>query len=294
MADRAELIESALDVYPEGLALLDKAGRVVFWNRAAEVLTGHCGAHLIGRELPQALEPLICWTAVERAEPQDDEQPGHGSLVHAQHQHGHDVPAISRRVILRDALGARIGTAAVFHAAEHKDALPHGDTSDDSEVRASQADLRDRVECEFEQIEKVPLGLMWIAVDQAEPMRKTHGARACEAMLECVERTLASHLRPGDEIGRWGNDEFLVLSHEGSGEVLANHAQMLAGIARTADFRWWGDRLTLTVSIGAAVAECGEGLNELFIRAQDAMEASAHVGGNHVTQAPGRVACSPL
>jgi diguanylate cyclase (GGDEF)-like protein len=234
--------------------------------------------------------------ALEHAEPHNDAQPGHGTLVHAQHQHGHDVPTISRRVILRDALGARIGTAVAFHAAEHKDALPHGDTSEDLEVQASQAELRDRVEYEFERFEQesIPLSLMWITVDQAEPMRKTHGARACEAMLECVERTLANHLRPGDEIGRWSDDEFLVISHEASGEVLANHAQVLGGIARTADFRWWGDRLTLTVSIGAAVAERGESLNELFIRAQDAMEASAHAGGNHVTLAPGRIACSPL
>ena len=28
-------------------------------------------------------------------------------------------------------------------------------------------------------------------------------------------------------------------------EMLAAHAQMLAGLARTADFRWWGDRLSL-------------------------------------------------
>lgn len=296
MADRAELVESALDVYPEGLALLDQVGRVVFWNRAAEVLTGHGGCNLIGRELPQSLEPLMCCAVFERAEPRNGPQPGRGTLVHAQHQRGHDVPVISRKVILRDALGARIGTAVVFHAAEHKNALPHGDTSEDSEVKASQAELRDRVEYEFERFEQesIPLGLMWITVDQADPMRKSHGARACEAMLECVERTLANHLRPGDEIGRWGNDEFLVMSHEPSGDVLANHAQVLAGIARTADFRWWGDRLTLTVSIGVAEAECGEPLTGLFSRAQDAMLASAHVGGNHVTLAPGRVACSPL
>jgi chemotaxis protein MotA len=30
---------------------------------------------------------------------------------------------------------------------------------------------------------------------------------------------------------------------------------VLAGLARTADFRWWGDRVSLTVSIGAAQAD---------------------------------------
>ena len=77
-------------------------------------------------------------------------------------------------------------------------------------------------------------------------------------MLEKVERTLASGLKPAEEIGRWGDDEFLVLSHERNAAMLAAHAQTLAGLARTTDFRWWGDRVSLTVSIGAAQAERGE------------------------------------
>jgi len=44
MIDRSEMVEAALDVYPEGLALLDHEDRVVFWNRAAELMTGYPGA----------------------------------------------------------------------------------------------------------------------------------------------------------------------------------------------------------------------------------------------------------
>jgi len=283
MADRAELLEAALDVYPEGLALVDHAGRVVCWNRAAEILTGHSGASVVGRELPQALEPLICRGVIER-----------GTLVHVRHQRGHDVPAIARRMILRDPLGARIGSAAVFHSADQASALPHGETCDSSEVRESQAGLRDRLQAEFDSFagQGVPLGVLWITVDQAGDLRKSHGARACETMLENVERLLANALRPGDEIGRWGDNGFLVLSHEPEGEVLANHARALAGIARTADFQWWGDRIALTVSIGAAESEPGKDLSELLRRAQKALRAALLSGGDHVTLAAGGTACS--
>jgi PAS domain S-box-containing protein len=58
MPDRVSLMEAALDVYPEGLALLDGDERVVLWNRAAEQMTGHPGAEVVGRRLPEALEPL--------------------------------------------------------------------------------------------------------------------------------------------------------------------------------------------------------------------------------------------
>ena len=299
MADRAELVEAALDVYPEGLALLDHVGRVVYWNRAAELITGRCGASVVGRELPQPLEPLMSCGVFERIQPLEEffqSQDGkRGTLVHAQHQHGHDVPAIARKVLLRDPLGARIGVALVFHVAERAAPLPHGETREGSEVRASVAEERERLELAFEQFVQgaQPLGLLWIRVDQAEDMRKTHGERACEAMIENMDRMLANHQRAGNEIGRWGDDEFLVISQEGSGEALGNYGQILAGIARTADFRWWGDRLTLTVSIGAAPAEEGETLEELLGRARGAMGTSAQAGGNRVTLAPRRLVCSP-
>jgi diguanylate cyclase (GGDEF)-like protein len=291
MADRAELVEAALDVYTEGLALLDEAGRVVFWNHTAEILTGHPGANIVGRELPQALEPLTSCSAFERSEPRQ----GLGTLVHAQHKWGHNLPAIARRIILRDSLGARIGSAIVFHLSAQAAALPHGGTGDRSEVQASQGELRDQLETEYECFahEAGPLGILSITVDQADTMRSTHGAQACEAMLENMERALANHLRAGDEIGRWGNNEFLVVSREPGGEALADYAQVLAGTARTADFRWWGDRLSLTVSVGAAEAERGEPFAQVLTRARQAKEASANAGGNRVMLATESVACSP-
>ena len=296
MTDRTELVEAALESYPEGIALFDLDGQVVFWNQAAEMLTGFCGGDVVGRSIPGALEALtICRDYEMDAAAANGPRPGRGSLVHAQHKRGHDVPAIARSVVLRDGLGGRIGTAAVFHLAEHSTALPHGETSEGAEVKQSQVQLQDRMEAEFEAFlhEGVPFGVLWITVDQAHDMRKTHGARACEAMLEIVERTLANGLRAGEEIGRWGDDEFLVVSHERTGEVLANHGHVLAGLARTADFHWWGDRASLTVSVGAAEADETETLPQLLERAQSAMLASVHGGGNQVSLAPRGQECLP-
>lgn len=296
MAEREDLMEAALEVYPEGLALLEESGRVVFWNTAAETITGYARASVLGCELPQALKPLADGQDHERTpEPRNGPQLGRGGLVHAQHAWGHDLPVFSRKIVLRDEMGARIGTAAVFHPAERMTALPHGETSEGSEVQQSVAEMKDRLEAAFELFvhEGAPLGVVWIRVDQAGELKKTHGARACETMLETVERTLANALRAGEEIGRWGDDEFLILSSEAHGETLANHAQVLAGIARTADFRWWGDRVSLTVSVGAAEAETDDEPADVLKRAQGAMEESVHAGGNRVTLGAGRRACSP-
>jgi len=295
MTHRTELLEAALDSFPDGIALVDAGGEVVFWNPAAEAITGHAAVGLLGRPMPGTLEPLLR-TALQPEEQDLDEGPPQrlGALVHVRHKLGHDVAAMTRTLVLRDGLSRRIGIAAVFHPAESLFALPHGERVEDSGDDASQGQFEDRLTTEFQDFQQggESFGVLWITVDQAGELRRTHGACVCEAMFEKMEHALANGLRPSEQMGRWGDDEFLVLSHERTPEMLAAHAQVLAGLARTADFRWWGDRISLTVSIGAAQAEPSETLPQLLERAQMAMLKSVHAGGNHIT-APGRQGCLP-
>jgi diguanylate cyclase (GGDEF)-like protein/PAS domain S-box-containing protein len=295
MTDRTELLEAALDSWPDGIALVDAEGLVVFWNQAAEAITGYAGVELLARPAPEELEPLlraVGWAAGT----ENGARAGGGALVALRHKLGHEARAMARTLLLRDGLGARIGTITVFHPTEALDALPHGEAGEDAAVQASQAELEERLLTEFEDLVRggEPFGVLWVMVDQAHELRKTHGAQACTAMLEKVEHALAGGLRPGEQLGRWGEGEFLVLSHERTPEMLAAHAQKLAGLARTADFRWWGDRLSITVSVGAAQAERESSLAELLEGAGEAMLASFDAGGNKITSAPGRQTCSPL
>jgi diguanylate cyclase (GGDEF)-like protein len=202
---------------------------------------------------------------------------------------------MARTIVLRNGLGGRIGTAALFRPAESLDALPRGETGDDADVMSSQADLEDRLNTEFGDFLRggPPLGLLWISVDQADELRKTHGASACHAMVEKVQHALAAGLRPSEQMGRWGEGEFLVIAHERTAAMLAAHAQTLAGMARTADFRWWGDRISLTVSIGTAQADSGrdETLAQLLEHTRRAMIASQREGGNRTMSAEGGQRC---
>jgi diguanylate cyclase (GGDEF)-like protein len=296
MTDRAEVLEAALDSLPEGIALLGENCTVAFWNQAAQAITGYAAMDILGRLAPEPLKPLLdCCPASGESSPNPGPEVGRGFLVHARHKLGHDVSTMVRPLLLRDPLGRRIGAAVLFHPAECLDALPHGETGEDRDVAASQADLTDRLQSLFEDFLRggPPFGVLWITVDQAHDLRRTHGIGACEAMLARIDHALAQGLRPGEHLGRWGEDEFLVISHERTAALLADHAQVLAGLARTADFRWWGDRVSLTVSIGAAQAEHTGALADLLDRAKAAMFTSFHAGGNRIAPAPEERTCSP-
>src|SRR5271169_1928553 len=99
MADRVELLEAALDSRPDGIALLDEDSAVVFWNRAAEAITGYAGVEVLGKALPDQLESLVLDAALQEDIPPQP-QPDHGTLVHVSHKLGHSFDAIARRVML--------------------------------------------------------------------------------------------------------------------------------------------------------------------------------------------------
>jgi len=297
MTDRNELLEAAFDSLPEGVALVGTEGEVVLWNQAAQGITGYAAIDVLARPLPEGLEALL---HEETRDADDGAAPKEGqrALVKARHKLGHGIPVIARVLILRDGLAERIGTAALFHPAESLDALPHGESSEDEGADQGRVEFEERLQAEFDDFTRggPPFSVLWIGVDQAEPLRKTHGASACHQMLEKVRHALVHGLRPAEEMSRWGDDEFLIVAHERSAEMLASHAQALAGLARTADFRWWGDRVSLTVSIGAAQAggDRAETLAQLLERAREAMETSSRTGGNRATLAADDAAAAPV
>lgn len=295
MSGRSDLMEAALESHPEGIALVDAAGQILFWNRTAETITGFAAMEVVARSTPWALDPLVhgggAWDEASRLDGVSGVRP---TLLHGRHKLGGDLAIAARRLVLRDGMGERIGTAVLFHQAEVVEALPRGNSGDGETVEEAQVHLEARLSERFEEFLQgtAELGLIWLMVDQAHELRRTHGARACEAMMDRTERTLAGALHSGEELGRWGEDEFLILTRVAQPEALETRGQCMTGVARTTEFRWWGDRISVTASAGAACAQPGETLIGLLERAKAAMFSSLHAGGNHVTLAPGRNLCS--
>jgi PAS domain S-box-containing protein/diguanylate cyclase (GGDEF)-like protein len=306
MAERTdtvtEMLEAALSTLEEGIAVLDGESRVLFWNPTAAAITGYTSAELLSRSLPIGFyqmdaQPGSAKQPAKENLPDSVERP---VLVSLRHSHGHSLPVMLRRIPLRDALGKRFATLLRFHPVEEIDALPHGDTGEEngqeSRVEQSQANMEGRLDEAWHEwsTNALPFGLLWITVDQAATLRKTHGRDASEAMLNIIERTLLHALRPAEILGLWGENEFLVLCHERTPEMLEAHAHHVGGLARTADFRWWGDRVSLTVSIGAAQVSEAESLRCLLQRAQEGMQESVYAGGNRIVarQIPGGLECS--
>ena len=111
-------------------------------------------------------------------------------------------------------------------------------------------------------------------------MTATHGLEAAEAILNVVAHTLRNGLGPLDFVGRWSDDQFLaVVANCGNGDLLST-AERLKQLAQSSEIRWWGDPLSVTVSVGGTVVRPGESVVPLLERAGNALKQAVAHGGN--------------
>jgi diguanylate cyclase (GGDEF)-like protein len=122
--------------------------------------------------------------------------------------------------------------------------------------------------------------MLCLQLDDLDSLRASHGLEAQEAILRVVAHTLRNGIDPQDFVGRWSDDQFLaILAIDGPGELAAT-AERLKKLAGSSEIVWWGDELSLTVSVGGTVLVPIESVESLLDRIGSALMEATSQGGN--------------
>lgn len=113
------------------------------------------------------------------------------------------------------------------------------------------------------------VAVLFIDLDDFKRVNDTHGHHVGDALLVAVARRLAALVRPDDTVARVSGDEFVFLC-----ENLADRAEADILVRRIEDafelpFDVSGLELTLTASIGIAVAGPGEAISDQLLAEAD-------------------------
>ena len=90
----------------------------------------------------------------------------------------------------------------------------------------------------------------------------------------------------GEFLGRWGGEEFLVVSPRINPETVLNHYAEIRGVVSCSNPVATGERALVTVSLGAAIRVSGQTEDDLIKLAERALSQAKQEGGNCLAVAP--------
>jgi diguanylate cyclase (GGDEF)-like protein/PAS domain S-box-containing protein len=291
--DKSALFDSLF----EGLYLVDRDRRIVYWNRSAEAITGWRSEQAVGRHCFDDMQMHIDNQGACACN-------GHcpllaamksGGLVEAStflnHNQGHRVPVSLRTLPLRDAHGTIVGAAELIRdesptagLLERLREVEKLALLDPLTKLANRRYIEETIEqrCTEMKRYKWESGILFIDVDNFKSVNDTHGHTIGDALLVAVAATLVANSRPFDFFGRLGGDEFVGIIRNVGFDELKQIAEKLRMLIESQRVPAASAPIAATVSVGATLVRMDDDVHSVMKRADELMYKSKHSGKNGV------------
>jgi diguanylate cyclase (GGDEF)-like protein len=131
------------------------------------------------------------------------------------------------------------------------------------------------------QAERAGIGVLILDLDHFRTINDQLGHTAGDEALRRLASILKATARPQDLIGRWGDEEFVILIEGTASELAAVAERLRFTVAETPLYAQEGIRLGVTVSIGGAMIDSGpDGLTQALQRAESRLVMVKAAGRN--------------
>lgn len=125
--------------------------------------------------------------------------------------------------------------------------------------------------------------IILLDLDCFKSVNELQGRRAGDVVLKKLVRLVSAHIRRTDALGRWGEEELLIVAPETPRSNAVTLAESLRKLVAETDFEQAGG---LTASLGVAGYRHGESVDSLLARAEKALQTAKERGRNRVETAP--------
>jgi len=140
----------------------------------------------------------------------------------------------------------------------------------------------------------VPLTVTMADIDHFKRVNDTYGHLAGDAVLQEVAQRLRASVRMYDSVGRYGGEEFLVVSPGCQSSAVINQAERLRQVVSVKPISFQDAVISVTVSLGVATIdrETKGGVEQLLGAADGALY-RAKVGGRNRVEVASVDPCAP-
>jgi diguanylate cyclase (GGDEF)-like protein/PAS domain S-box-containing protein len=290
------LLREILETVADGVYIVDRDRRIVWWNRGAERLTGFSRGeivrtlcyddnlrHVDDRGTPLCVGHCPLVHAMEEGAPRTDR-------VFLHHKAGHRVPVEVNVFPLRDAAGSVVGAVEVFRDISALEEPVSGEELRRMALLDPLTELGNRRYAEITLGSRLSemnrygwsLGVLFVDIDRFKEINDRHGHVAGDEALRMVARTLRHAARASDFVGRWGGDEFIVLLPNATRVELTAASERFRALVESSGLRLPSGLLNVTASIGATLARVEEAPDSVVRRADSLMYQAKGDGRNRV------------
>lgn len=271
----------------EGVYLVDRNRKILYWNQSAEVITGYSAKEVVNKSCydnilmhVDATGKELCLAGCPLQASVDDGQI-HNAAVFLRHKHGYRVPVNVRSVPLKDANGILDCVMEVFTRTEHSA------TDEQLKILARKAFLdlltglpnKDYLENKLKSMlaSKVPgdisqWGILFVEIDNLREIAKEHGLAAADATVQVAAKTILVNLQTGELAARWDAGLFLLVTGLDKKSVLLNWGNKIKSLIEHSKVSGF-DTLKIRICIGGLIANVGEKYEPTLQKLESALKA---------------------
>jgi len=291
--------KSLLDNLTEGAYFVEPDRTIAYWNKAAETITGFTAAEVVGRHCWDNIlrhvddtGEQLCFTICPLAKTMLDGKTRQAE-VYLHHKKGYRLPVLVRCSPVKDSEGRIIGGIEIFSDNSPKRAIDKRNRELEKmalmDPLTKIGNRRSLINAITERLSELrrydrPFGVLFIDIDHFKPINDIYGHRVGDQVLKMVADTLKFNIRASDTLGRWGGEEFVLITANADGKTLYALAEKLRNLAKTSGLRRT-NRATIraTISIGACSARAEDNEDTLVSRADRLMYLSKRHGRDRVS-----------
>jgi diguanylate cyclase (GGDEF)-like protein/PAS domain S-box-containing protein len=289
------LSDALLQAMSEALYVVDRGRRITFWNPAAERLTGFSADEVIGRRCRDGIlnhvdeegQPLCHAHCPLLGTMLTGER--HEAHLFLHHRDGHRVPVEISAAALTGPDGTIRGAVEVFHDdSRWRDTAAQLDAAQAASLTDPLTGLGNRrmldAALQRHQSDRSryghPFAVLFADVDLFKGVNDRHGHDVGDQILQLVAATLHDCVRPGDTVGRWGGEEFLVIAPVATRAEAGALADRIRNLTAASWLQTGEGTLAVTLSVGAVLATDGETGSDVVARADAALLRAKAAGRN--------------
>jgi len=291
-----EFHKQVLDHLAEGVYFVDTQRKVLYWNHAAELLSGYSAEEVVGsycydqilNHVNERLEPLCTGHCPLTIAIENREMIIERAFLH--HKNGHRVPVNIKVNPVVNQDGTVIGAVEIFSDATPYLELEGMNRELEKTIRIdpltkipNRRAFREVILQEFQRYRRyaTPFAVVFTDIDYFKKVNDRFGHKVGDRTLQWFARKLVSGLRKVDAISRYGGEEFLMLLPSTHPEAAVRTAEKLRALVAQRPCPETGQ--ILTASFGVASIEPKDTPESLIERADRGLYLSKKAGRNQVT-----------